>query len=97
MKRQLYLETRKGVTSLYVVIFATILFGVMTLGFIKLMVSESSQSSDEQLSESAYDAAMAGVEDAKVAASKYYTAKNNGSPVKAEDLFSKDLRGSICW
>ncbi len=90
MKRQLYLETRKGVTSLYVVIFATILFGVMTLGFIKLMVSESSQSSDEELSESAYDAAMAGVEDAKVAASKYYTAKNNGSPVKAEDLFSKD-------
>lgn len=88
MKKQFYRETKKGVTSLYVVIFATILFGVMTLGFIKLMVSESSQSSDEELSESAYDAAMAGVEDAKVAASQYYAKKDNGEAVNPTELFS---------
>lgn len=72
MKRQYLSKTKKGVTSLYVVVFATILFGVITLGFIRLIVSESSQSRDTELSQSAYDAAMAGVEDAKVATSQYY-------------------------
>lgn len=78
MKVPLIHQTRKGAASLYVVVFATILFGVITLSFVRLMISESSQTTDEDLSQSAYDAALAGVEDAKVAASQYYTClKNN--------------------
>lgn len=58
---------KKGAASLYVVIFTTLLLGIITLGFIRIMLSESRQTSDYDLSQSAYDAALAGVEDAKVA------------------------------
>lgn len=65
--------TKRGVASLYVVIFATILFGVVALSCMRVMLSEFSQSSDDDLSRSAYDAAMAGVEDAKTAVNRYYS------------------------
>lgn len=64
--------SKKGVASLYVVIFATILFGVITLSFIRIILSESQQTGNDDLSQSAYDAAMAGVEDAKLAVNKWY-------------------------
>ena len=60
-----FVKERKGAASLYVVIFATILFGVITLSFIRIILSESSQTSNDDLSQSAYDSALAGVEDAK--------------------------------
>lgn len=65
-------NTKKGVASLYIVIFATMLFGVITLSCMRIMLSEFGQSSDDDLSRSAYDAAMAGVEDAKTAVNRYY-------------------------
>lgn len=64
--------TKKGATSLYVVVFTSILFGVISLSFIRLILSEADQTSNDDLSRSAYDAAMAGVEDAKTAVNKYY-------------------------
>lgn len=65
-------KNKKGATSLYVVIFTSILFGVIALSFLRLMLSESDQSGNDDLSRSAYDAAMAGVEDAKIAVNQYY-------------------------
>ncbi len=79
MKRLSYNSTKKGVASLYVVIFATILFGVITLSFVRIILSEKGQSSNDDLSQSAYDAALAGVEDAKIAVNKYYECKSSGS------------------
>ena len=73
-----YSSTKKGVASLYVVIFATILFGVITLSFIRIILSESIQTSNDDLSQSAYDAALAGVEDSKIAVNKYYKCLNGG-------------------
>lgn len=70
------LSTKKGAASLYVVVFATILFGVITLSFIRIIISESQQSSNDDLSQSAYDAAMAGVEDSKIAVNKFYQCVN---------------------
>lgn len=72
-------STKKGAASIYVVVFATILFGVITLSFIRIILSESGQTSNDDLSQSAYDAAMAGVEDAKIAVNKYYQCKSNPS------------------
>ncbi len=69
--------TKAGVASLYVVIFATILFGVITLSFIRIILSEATQSNNDGLSQSAYDSALAGVEDAKIAVNKYYQCVNN--------------------
>lgn len=59
--------TRKGAASFYVVIFAALVFTVIVLSFIRLMISESSQNTANDLSQSAYDSALAGVEDAKTA------------------------------
>lgn len=69
--KNLFGQTKKGAASIYVVVFATILFGVITLSFVSVILSEAGQSSDDDLSRSAYDAALAGVEDAKQAIIEY--------------------------
>lgn len=85
-------QTKQGVASLYVVIFATILFGVITLSFVRIILSEASQSSKDDLSQSAFDAAMAGVEDAKTAISKCLN-QNNGDITKCDSLiFNTDCK-----
>ncbi len=93
MKLNTYSSTKKGVASLYVVIFATILFGVITLSFIRIILSESKQSSNDDLSQSAYDSALAGVEDAKIAVNRYYQCINNGGNLNScgfDTLFGGD-------
>lgn len=91
--------TKRGVASLYVVIFATILFGVVTLSFIRIISSESTQSSEDDLSRSAYDAALAGVEDAKAAVNRYYKCLSNGgegcSNSDRDKLFDADCEDGI--
>jgi len=93
MKRLCLKSERQGVASLYVVIFATILFGVITLSFTRIILSEVEQSSDDDLSQSAYDAALAGVEDAKIAVNRYFNCLNaNGSAAACSNInvFSND-------
>lgn len=80
-------STRRGVASLYVVIFATILFGVIVLSFIRIVLSESIQSSNDDLSQSAYDSALAGVEDAKIAVNRYYQCINDPAQANCGTLF----------
>ena len=65
-------KVKKGAASLYVVIFTTLLLGVITLSFIRIILSETTQTSNTDLSQSAYDSALAGVEDAKVAILRYH-------------------------
>ena len=72
-------ETRRGVASLYVVIFTTLLLGVITLSFVRIIISEQNQTTNSDLSQSAYDSALAGVEDAKVALIKYHDCLNKGA------------------
>jgi hypothetical protein len=60
-----YHNDQRGVASLFLVIFAALLFTVITVGFAQMMVAEQANSLDNILSQSAYDSATAGVEDAK--------------------------------
>lgn len=85
-------STKRGVASLYVVIFATILFGVVTLSFMRIILSEAGQTSDDDLSRSAYDSAMAGVEDAKTAINRCLT---QGGGSNCNELFSRDCQNGI--
>lgn len=72
-------KTKQGAASIFVVIFTTLLLGVITLSFVRIMISEANQTTNYDLSQSAYDSALAGVEDAKVALLKYHECLNQGA------------------
>ncbi len=78
-------KTKKGAASFYVVIFTTLVLGIITISFVRIMLSEATRTTDTDLNQSAYDSALAGVEDAKSALKKI-----NQDPSLAEQLFPKD-------
>lgn len=64
-------KTKQGMASIYVVVFVTMLIGVITLSFLRIMLSESGRTEKSTLADSAMNSAMAGVEDAKTLLTKY--------------------------
>lgn len=71
------MKTKKGMASLYLVAFTTLLLGIVTMSFARVMISESREASNSDLSQSALDSALAGIEDAKTAILKYEQCNNN--------------------
>lgn len=71
---------KKGATSIYVVVISTLLFSVISIGFVRTIVNESIRSVSDELANAAYDSALAGVEDAKAALKKYENCKDNALP-----------------
>jgi Tfp pilus assembly protein PilX len=67
-----------GAVSLFLVVFAMLLITIVTLSFLRIMISDQQQSSLNDLSQSAYDSSLAGVEDAKRALIYYQTSCSNG-------------------
>ncbi len=70
-------KTKKGAAAIMVVIIITMVTGVIALSFVRLMLLNASNTNDYSLSDSAYNSALAGVEDAKVALLKYQKCRNN--------------------
>lgn len=64
-------EFRKGAASFYIVAFSTLILMIVATSFAAVIISETTRTSNDDLSQSAYDAALAGVEDAKLLYQSY--------------------------
>lgn len=70
---------KRGGASMFVVLFTIIILSVIVLSFTRLIISESMKTTNTDLSQSAYDSALAGVEDAKLALLKYHECLDQGA------------------
>ena len=68
---------RKGAASFYIVAISTLILVIIAASFIGVIISEVTRTSNDDLAQSAYDSALAGIEDAKLAYYSYQNCKND--------------------
>ena len=61
------IKNKKGAASFYIVAFSTLIMVIIAASFAAIIISEVTRTSNDDLAQSAYDSALAGVEDAKLA------------------------------
>lgn len=73
---------KKGAASFYIVAFSTLILMILATSFAAVIISSLDRTTNDDLSQSAYDSAMAGIEDAKLAFYSYQNcmAQENISP-----------------
>lgn len=76
MKKSGISKFKKGAASFYIVAVSTLILVIVAASFAAVIVSEVTRTSNDDLSQSAYDAALAGVEDAKLTFYNYQKCKD---------------------
>jgi len=84
-----------GAVSLFLVVFAMLLITVVTLGFLRIMLNDQQQASDNDLSKSAYDSSLAGVEDAKRELIYYRTVCGTGDTALCNAIRNR-INSDVC-
>lgn len=90
---------KQGAASFYVIAFSTLVLMIVVASFTALVVAQITRSSNDDLAQSAYDSALAGVEDAKLAFYNYQAClaqgvKTGSVPVKGQKNLSCE---NIVW
>ena len=76
-------KNKEGAASFYIVAFSTLVLVIIATSFAMTVIAEVARTSNDELSQSAYDSAMAGVEDAKLAYANYQRCLSNGATATA--------------
>ncbi len=79
-QNQSTIKTKSGLASFYIVTFVTLVLSIVVLSFVQIVVRDSRRTSNDDLYQSAYDSALAGIEDARVALVKYHECLNRNTP-----------------
>ena len=72
------MKKRTGAASFYIVAISTLLFTIIAMSFAAIVISELARTTNSDLSQSAYDSALAGIEDAKIAILNYQNCLKQG-------------------
>lgn len=81
--KKVKLKMKRGVASFYIVAFSTLIMVIVAASFATVIISEVTRTSNDDLSQSAYDSALAGVEDAKLAYANYRRCLAEGYSIPA--------------
>ena len=87
---------RKGAASFYIVAFSTLILMIVAASFAAVIVSEVTRTSNDDLSQSAYDSALAGVEDAKLAYYSYENCRRSDGTMPAAAASADNTDGITC-
>lgn len=97
MRRNDNLLNERGGVSIFIVIFTALMITVVAASFTQIMLRAERQSSTSDLSQSAYDSALAGVEDAKRALIALRKCTLNGNcPASLENAFTAPIESQSC-
>lgn len=89
---------KSGAASFYVVAFSTLILVIIASSFASAIIMEIARSSNSDLSQSAYDAALAGVEDAKAAFINYQNCLMSSNNTAIEPNNDNNVScGEIIW
>lgn len=88
---------KKGAASFYIVAFSTLVLVIIASSFAAIIISEIARTSNDDLSQSAYDSALAGVEDAKLAFYNYQNCMEKGASATEPDEEDALSCGEIMW
>jgi len=88
---------RKGAASFYVVAFSTLILIIIATSFAAIIISEATRTMNDDLAQSAYDSALAGIEDAKIAFYNYQSCKEQGVSAVRPNGVSPLSCAEIVW